>query len=456
MGIKINIVKLGCPKNDLDAEALSSRLLVSGYELTEDKERADIFIVNTCAFIEEAKKESIETILKLSRLKNGRNNKKMIVTGCLAQRYNTQLWESMTEVDGFLGLNELDNITKICSEVEKGNRLCLISPLPGEYEEAPERTPQTLSYAYLRIADGCDNFCFYCSIPYIRGRFRSRKMDKILTEAESLAEKGIKEIDLIAQDITLYGQDIYGEKKLPELLSALSQIEKLEWIRLLYTHPAHYTEKLIQEIAINKKVCKYLDLPLQHISDKLLFLMNRKIDKKGIRGLLQSLRNNIPDLVLRTTFIVGLPGEGEEEFRELLDFVEEQRFDRLGVFSYSREEGTEAYKYKEHLTSKEKVRRVDRLMSLQQKIAFEKNEKRVGEKTKVLIESQADKREFGHITKKEKYYVARSTKEAPEIDGVILVKGKNLKIGEFVEVRITGWEGYDLVGELVRRTPLLS
>ncbi len=449
MRTKVNIIRLGCPKNDLDAEALSSLLESSGFELTENKDEADIFIVNTCGFIEQAKKESIETILELSRFKNGDNGKKIIVSGCLAQRYNSQLWSSMPEVDGFLGLGEWDKISKICSEVRKGSRLCLISSLPGEYEETPERTPQVYPYAYLRIADGCDNLCAYCSIPHIRGRYRSRRMESILREAESLAKDGIREINLIGQDITLYGQDIYGEKKLPELLSSLSQTEGIEWIRLLYTHPAHYTEKLMEEIATNSKVCKYLDLPLQHISDKLLYLMNRRIDKKGILRLLQALRNSIPDLVLRTTFIVGFPGEGKEEFRELLNFVKEQKFDRLGAFAYSREEGTEAYKYREHLSSKEKERRLDRLMSLQQKIAFEKNERRVGEKIKVLIESKADKTEFGHIIKKEKYLIARSQKEAPEIDGIILVKGKGLKIGEFVEVKITGWEGYDLVGECI-------
>ena len=449
MGTKVSIIRLGCPKNDLDAEALSSLLKSSGFELTENRDKADIFIVNTCGFIEQAKKESIGTILELSRFKNGENSKKIIVSGCLAQRYNSLLWSSMPEIDGFLGLNELDKISSLCYEVKKGNRLTFVSPLPSEYKETAERITQVSPYAYLRIAEGCDNLCAYCSIPNIRGKYRSRKMESILKEAESLAKNGVKEINLIGQDITLYGQDIYGEKKLPELLSMLSQIEEIEWIRLLYTHPAHYTEELIQEIATNSKVCKYLDLPLQHISDKLLYLMNRKIDKKGILRLLQALRNSIPDLVLRTTFIVGFPGESREEFKELLDFVKEQRFDRLGVFTYSREEGTEAYKYREHLSSKEKERRLDRLMSLQQKIAFEKNEKRVGERIKVLIESKADKTEFGHITKKEKYYIARSQKEAPEIDGVILVKGKGLKIGEMVEIKITGWKGYDLIGECI-------
>lgn len=447
MRTKVSIIRLGCPKNDLDAETLSVLLRSSGFELTENRAKADIFIVNTCGFIEQAKKESIETILELSRLKNGDNDKKIIVAGCLAQRYNSQLWKSMPEIDGFLGLSELGKIPELCSEVKTGNRVSFVSPLPEKYKEIIERKPQAYPYAYLRIADGCDNLCSYCSIPLIRGRYRSRKMENILKEARSLAKNGVKEINLIAQDTTLYGQDIYGEKKLPELLCALSQIEKIEWIRLLYTHPAHYTEKLIQEIATNKKVCKYLDLPLQHISDKLLYLMNRKISKKGIQRLLQTLKDSIPDLVLRTTFIVGFPGEGKEEFKELLNFVKEQRFDRLGAFTYSREEETEMYKYKEHLSSKEKEGRLDRLMSLQQKIAFEKNEKRVGEKIKVLIESKADKTEFRHITKKGKYYIARSPKEAPEIDGVILVKGKGLKIGEFVEVRITGWEGYDLIGE---------
>ena len=445
MGIKVNVVKLGCPKNDLDAEAIQSQLQSSGFELTEEKEQAEIFIINTCGFIEQAKKESIKAILELSRFKNGSNGKKIVVTGCLAQRYNSELWKSMPEIDGILGLNEIDNISKLCSEVITGNRVSFISPLPREYEEKVERrAPQALPYAYLRIADGCDNCCAYCSIPQIRGRYRSRKIENILVEAKSLAENGVKEINLVAQDTTLYGQDIYGEQRLPELLSLLSKIEGIEWIRLLYTHPAHYTDKLIEKITGNQKVCKYLDLPLQHISDKLLYLMGRKIDRKGIESLIQTLRNRIPGLVLRTTLIVGFPGESEVEFEELLNFVEKQRFDRLGAFTYSKEEGTEAFNLEEHLSFKEKEKRLDKLMSLQQRIAFEKNKERVGEKVKVLIESKAN-----DFSGKEKYYIGRSQKEAPEIDGVILVKSKNLKIGEFLEVKITRWKDYDLIGEVL-------
>ncbi len=444
MGIRVNVIKLGCPKNDLDAEVIQAQLQSSGFELTEEKDKAEIFIINTCGFIEQAKKESIKAVLELSRFKNGSNGKKIVVTGCLAQRYNSELWESMPEVDGILGLNEIDNISKLCSEVITGNRVSFISPLPREYEEKIERRAlQTFPYAYLRIADGCDNFCAYCSIPQIRGRYRSRKIENILVEAKSLAENGVKEINLVAQDTTLYGQDIYGEQRLPELLSLLSKIEGIEWIRLLYTHPAHYNGKLIKEIAANKKTCKYLDIPLQHISDKLLYLMGRKIDRKKIQRLIKTLKNKIPDLVLRTTFIVGFPGEGEEEFEELLNFVEEQRFDRLGAFTYSREERTEAFNLKEHLSFKEKEKRVDKLMTLQQGIAFEKNEKRVGEKVKVLIESKTN-----DFSGKNEYYIGRSQKEAPEIDGVILVKGKNLKIGDFSEVKITGWKDYDLIGEV--------
>jgi len=445
MGIRVNVIKLGCPKNDLDAEVIQAQLQSSGFELTEEKDKAEIFIVNTCGFIEQAKKESIEAILELSRFKNGSNGKKIVVTGCLAQRYDSELWKSMPEVDGILGLNEIDNISKLCSEVITGNRVSFISPLPEEYEEKVERRdPQALPYAYLRIADGCDNLCAYCSIPQIRGRYRSRKIENILVEAKSLAENGVKEINLVAQDTTLYGQDIYGEQRLPELLSLLSKIEEIEWIRLLYTHPAHYTGKLIKEITANKKVCKYLDLPLQHISDKLLYLMGRKVTRKEIQRLIKTLKNKIPDLVLRTTFIVGFPGEGDEEFEELLNFVEEQRFDRLGAFTYSREERTEAFNLKEHLSFKEKEKRVDKLMTLQQGIAFEKNEKRVGEKVKVLIESKAN-----DFPGKNEYYIGRSQKEAPEIDGVILVKGRNLKIGDLLEVKITGWKGYDLIGECI-------
>ncbi len=306
MGIKVNIVKLGCPKNDLDSEAIQAQLVACGFELTEKKELADIFVVNTCGFIDEAKKESVNAILELSRFKNGNNGKKIVVTGCLAQRYNSELWKSMPEIDAILGLNELDKIGRICSEVKRGSRLCFISPLPEEYKEVSElKTPLFSPYAYLKIADGCDNFCAYCSIPLIRGKYRSRKMEKVLEEARTLAGNGVREINLIAQDTTLYGQDIYGGKKLPELLSALSKIEGIEWIRLLYTHPAHYTEELIEEIASNEKVCKYLDLPLQHISDKLLFLMGRKIQRKGVERLVDNLENQNSRFSVEDYFYCG-------------------------------------------------------------------------------------------------------------------------------------------------------
>ncbi|MGB2697143.1 MAG: 30S ribosomal protein S12 methylthiotransferase RimO, partial [Candidatus Zixiibacteriota bacterium] len=350
---RVNIITLGCPKNEVDTDAMRWHLTQSGYELSEDLRQADILVVNTCGFIDQAKAESLEEIWKIISLKKRDKNKKLIVVGCLAQRYPDQLWKEIPEIDGILGISEIKNIGKTCDEIIRNKRICLVSPpLLKENEEIFKREVSDRPFAYLRIADGCNNCCTYCSIPLIRGKYRSRSIESLVREVEFLAKRGAKEINLIAQDTTLYGVDIYGKQQLPQLLSSLSEIPEIKWIRILYTHPAHYSDELIDTIASNPKVCKYLDIPLQHISDRLLSLMNRKVTKNQIIKLIQELRKKISNLTLRTTFLVGFPGETESDFNELLNFVEETGFDKVGIFTYSREENTKAYDLKHQIPSK--------------------------------------------------------------------------------------------------------
>lgn len=437
-GKSISIITLGCPKNEVDSDSMRWHLFESGYELTEDLEDADVFVINTCGFIDQAKAESLDQIWEIVRLKGGDKSKKLIVAGCLAQRYPDQLFKEIPEIDAILGIAEIKNIGKVCDQIRKNRRIGLISPPKKEQDhEMLKRVIPDRPFAYLRIADGCNNHCSYCSIPLIRGPYRSRSIESILAEAELAARKGIKEINLIAQDTTLYGIDIYGKPQLPKLLSSLCEIPEIEWIRLLYTHPAHYSDELIETIASDPKICNYLDMPLQHVSDRILSLMNRKVTKKQIIRLIEKIRKEIPHLTLRTTFLVGFPGETESDFNELLDFVEEMRFDRVGIFPYSREEDTEAHDLKPQIPSKKKQDRWDRLLLLQQKISLEKNKSRVGRKVKVLVQGKSEENGF----------FGRSEAEAPEIDGLIYVKGQKLKAGGFAKVNITKALDYDLIGE---------
>lgn len=435
---RVNIITLGCPKNEVDSDAMRWHLIESGYELTEELEDADIFVINTCGFIDQAKAESLDQIWEIVTLKREDKARKLIVAGCLAQRYPDQLFKEIPEIDAVLGITEIKNIGKVCGQIRKNRRIGLVSPPEKEQDhEMLKRVIPDRPFAYLRIADGCNNHCSYCSIPQIRGPYRSRSIESILAEAELVASKGIKEINLIAQDTTLYGVDIYEKPQLPKLLSSLCEIPEIKWVRLLYTHPAHYSDKLIEIIASNPKICKYLDMPLQHVSDRFLSLMNRKVTKKQIIRLIEKLRKEIPDLTLRTTFLVGFPGETESDFNELLDFVEETRFDRLGIFPYSREEDTKAYHLRPQIPSKKKQDRWDRLLLLQQKISLEKNKCKVGRNLTVLIEEKSEENGF----------FGRSEAEAPEIDGLIYVKGQKLKAGDFVKVKITKASDYDLIGE---------
>lgn len=443
MSYKVYIESLGCPKNEVDGERMEVLLLKRGYKITEEQDQADILILNTCGFIQPAKEESIEELFNLIALKNQDRNKKIILCGCLAQRYPEELWSKLPEVDALFGLSEIDKVGSVCSAVLKGKRIFEVSsPERNNGVRRIKRTAQKHPYAYIKIADGCDNLCSYCAIPMIRGGFRSKRMEDILEEARQLTEKGVKEIDLVAQDTTLYGIDLYGEKRLPQLLSSLSQIPKLKWIRLLYTHPAHISDELIDQIASNPKVCKYVDLPLQHISDEILTRMNRKVKRKKVEQLIFKLRKRIPHLTLRTSFIVGFPGERKKTFQELLKFVEETRFDKLGAFPYSREEGTKAYSFGGQLSSKLKQERLDQLMLTQQRIVFEKNDAKIGKTFTVLIDTNSEEGNG--------YFLGRSPSEAPEVDGVILVKGDHLKIGEFVKAKIVDYCDYDLIGEASR------
>jgi ribosomal protein S12 methylthiotransferase len=436
------IESLGCPKNEVDGERIQGVLLRKGFRAVSDRSRADVLILNTCGFIQPAKEESIEEIFNLIALKSQNGNKKILVCGCLAQRYPDELWGQMPEVDGIFGIGQIDRVDSICSSVLKGERTLLVKPLGRSCGVAGmRRTAEKRSYAYIKIADGCDNRCSFCAIPAIRGDFRSKRIKDILEEARQLAESGVKEINLIAQDTTLYGVDLYDHKRLPGLLASLGKVPGPEWIRLLYTHPAHFSDELIDQIASNPKVCKYVDLPLQHISDEMLSKMNRKVNRRKVEQLIRRLRERIPDLTLRTSFIVGFPGEKEEHFKELLDFIEEVRFDKLGAFPYSREDDTKASGFKGQVSSRLKQERLDELMFTQQKIAFEKNEAKIGKTLTVLIENKS--KEGG-------FFLGRSRGEAPDVDGAIEVTGKEVRTGRLVQVKIVNWRDYDLIGEQVR------
>ncbi len=422
---KIHVLTLGCPKNLVDSEILISRLK-DNFKIVEKPEKAEIMIINTCGFIESAKQESIDKIFEAISLKEKGKVKSVYVMGCLSERYRNELEKEIPEVDKFFGVEQF---SEILNELK----------VDYKYELLGEREILTTGhFAYLKISEGCDNPCSFCAIPLIRGKHISRPMEEIIKEAEKLAWKGVKELIIIAQDTTYYGLDIYGERKLAELLLRLSQIDGVEWIRLMYTFPARFPEEVIDVIAENPKLCKYVDIPIQHISDKILKSMRRGITKRKTIELLEKIREKIPDVAIRTSLIVGYPGETEKEFEELLDFVNEFKFERLGVFTYSQEEGTPAFELGDPIPNEEKERRMSLLMAAQHDIIVEKNEKMVGKKLKVLIDR-----------KEKNYYVGRTQWDAPEIDLEVLVEGKNLKVGEFYQVEIYDFFEYDLIGKAV-------
>ncbi len=433
---KVGMVSLGCDKNRIDSEILLGTIS-NEYEITNDPKEADIIIVNTCGFIEKAKEESINTILEMAQYKTNYKCKLLIATGCLTQRYGEELKNLMPEIDIMLGVNDYKKLHKLIREFISEQKTSLqVNYSDSNINEGKRILTTASQTAYLRIAEGCNNFCTYCIIPKIRGKFRSRSMENILKEAEGLSKQGVKEIILVAQDTTLYGSDIYGEKKLHILLKELAKIQGIEWIRVLYCYPEEIYEELVDEIASNKKVVKYLDLPIQHISSKILKRMGRKTNKEDIMEKIDLIRSKIKGINLRTSLIVGFPGEEEEDFEELKDFLKEYKLDKVGVFTYSREEGTPAAKMENQIDENIKEKREKTLMMIQRGISKEINQLKINNIYDILVEGYNGE-----------YYFGRNYEMIPEVDGKVFFKSENkIKNGEIVRVQIKSCTDYDLVG----------
>ena len=439
--MKIMFASLGCDKNLVDTENMLGILKDKGFEFTDDEMQADVIAVNTCCFINDAKQESINTILEMAEHKKDAVCKALIVTGCLSHRYKDEIIEEIPEVDALIGTSSYDKIAEVVLSVLEGKGI--------NFVESADRLPVVNNhrvmttggyYEYLKIAEGCDKHCTYCIIPKVRGNFRSFTMEYLLEQAEYLVKNGTKELILVAQETTLYGMDIYGKKALPELLRKLCKIDGLEWIRILYCYPEEITDELIQVIKEEPKICKYLDMPIQHSSDNILKRMGRRTSRQELVDIITKLRENIPDIALRTTLITGFPGETEEDVEDLLDFVDTMEFDRLGVFTYSPEEGTPAATMSEQIEEEVKENRRDRIMELQQEVSLDKSAAMVGKTVQVMIEGKiAD----------DDAYVGRSYKDAPNVDGYVFVNtNAQLMSGQIVSVNITGAMEYDLIGEL--------
>ncbi len=441
MAVKVGIVSLGCPKNQVDAELLFGRLKNGGYELTGDAALADVAIINTCGFIESAKQESIDEILNFCTLKKEGQIKHVVVTGCLAERYREEILKEIPEADAVVGIGCNGEICEILDRVLHGEQPVCIDE-KGRLPLEGERVLTTLPYyAYLKIAEGCDNCCSYCAIPAIRGRFRSRTVEAIVEEAESLARDGVKELVLVAQDTTRYGEDLYGKAKLPELLRELCKIEGLVWIRLLYCYPERITDELLEVVASEPKVAKYLDIPIQHADGEILRAMNRTGDAGWLLGLVKKIREKVPGITLRTTLIAGFPGETEEQFETLVDFVKEAKFERLGCFAYSQEEDTPAAAMEGQLPEEVKERRAELVMLEQMRIHDRYNEEKIGTTLQVVTEG-FDR--YGEI------YFGRSEADAPDIDGKVFFSSeKKRQMGEFVQVEVDETMDYDLIGHAV-------
>lgn len=440
--MNILFVSLGCDKNLVDSEVMLGMLKERGYTFTDDQTQADAAVVNTCCFINDAKEESIQTILELAELKKIGQLKALVVAGCLAQRYQAEIQKEIEEVDAIIGTTALERVVETLDEVLAGkgeNHLEALdkAPLGGK-----ERVLTTGGYfSYLKIAEGCNKHCTYCIIPKVRGEYRSVPMELLLDEARQLAGKGIKELILVAQETTLYGMDLYGEKKLPELLDRLCEIEGLIWIRIMYCYPEEITQELIDVMKRQPKICHYLDIPIQSGSDRILKLMGRRTDTAQIEALVDHLREEIPDICIRTTFITGFPTETEEDFTETMEFINRMEFDRLGAFTYSPEEGTPASGMDDQVEEEIKLRRQQEMMELQQEIAFEAAENMKGRELTVMIEGKLAE---------EDVYVARTYKDAPSVDGYLFVNTDwSLMSGDFVKVRVTGANEYDLIGEII-------
>ena len=451
--MKVGFVSLGCSKNLIDTEIVIGHFKKHNYEIVNNPEKADIIIINTCGFIESAKEEAINTILEMAEYKK-KKCKYLIAIGCLVQRYYKELKKALPEVDLFIKIDEYDylwgKIEKLIKEniVEESktntsNKITEIQPLPiPRCEEFLDRVITTgENFAYLKIGEGCSNRCTYCAIPYIRGPFVSRKMEDIIEEAKMLVKKGIREIIVIAQDTTKYGIDIYGEPKLPELLQKIAEIPELKWIRFLYSYPEGVSDKLIEVVKNNEKICKYFDIPIQHISNRMLKMMNRKTSKEEIEELLAKIRKEIPNVVLRTSLMVGFPGETEQDFNELYEFVQNAKFDKLGTFMYSKEEGTPASRMQNQINGNTKRSRYNKIMKIQQKISNENLQNKIEQEVEVLIENK---------TFDGKYFVGRTKQDVPDIDGLIYIKNNDKELmNQFVTAKIVDVKEYDLIGKLI-------
>ena len=442
MTYDVSLISLGCPKNLIDSEVM---LNIIGnnkkYKVIDKLDEANVIIINTCGFIESAKQESINTIIEIGNYKKTGKCKAIIAAGCLTERYNKKLMELLPELDAVIGTGDYKNIDFVMDKVLENKKVILYGNQEKVDIEVLDRViNKKIPSMYVKIAEGCDNKCTYCAIPFIRGRYRSRSVESILEEVSLLARNGIKEIILIAQDTTVYGKDLYGETRLPELLRKISAIEEIEWVRLMYAYPDRFSDELIDVIATEDKVCKYIDIPIQHANDRILKLMGRHITKRRILSLVERLRDRIPDITIRTSLIVGFPGERKSDFQELMDFIKEVEFDRLGVFTYSREEGTYAYNMENQIREEEKIRRQERIMEMQMSISLKKNTEFIGKTLKVLIEKYEDG-----------YYYGRCYRDAPEVDGSVCFKSnKHMDDGEFCNVLINKASEYDLLGEKIK------
>ncbi len=451
--MKVGFISLGCSKNLIDTEIAIGHFKENNYEIENDPNKADIIVINTCGFISSAKEEAINTILEMAEYKK-KKCKYLIVMGCLVQRYYEDLVKSLPEVDLFIKIDEYNEMWQKIQDLVENNKVeksatksitkvSEIKQLPmPKFDEFYDRVITTgKNYAYLKIGEGCSNMCTYCAIPYIRGKFISRKIEEILEEAKMLASKGIKEIIVIAQDTTKYGVDIYGTPKIAELLQKLSKIDGIKWIRFLYSYPEGITDELIEVVKNNDKICKYFDIPIQHISNTVLKKMNRKTNKEQIENLINKIRKEIPNVVLRTSLIVGFPGEKEEDFEELEKFVERTKFDKLGTFMYSKEEGTPASKLPEQIHGNTKKSRYNKIMAIQQKVSNENLKNKIGQEVEVLVED---------ISFDGKFLIGRTSQDVPEEDGIIYIENNNFenKVNTFVNVKITKVKEYDLIGKI--------
>lgn len=441
MSEKVKFVTLGCEKNLVDSEIMAGLIHERGYEIVDESEEATIIVVNTCGFIDAAKEESVNTILDMADLKQTANLKALIVSGCLTQRYKEELMIEMPEIDGIVGTGDFHHINEIVDAALAGKKPIYVGNPVFNYEKILPRRVTTPRYtAFVKIAEGCDNNCTFCSIPIMRGKFRSRSMESIIAEVTNLAEQGVKEISLIAQDSTNYGTDLYDSFQLPALLNKVGEVPGIEWVRLHYTYPGFFTDELIETMASNPKICKYVDMPLQHSEDQILKRMRRPGRQKDSRELIRKIRERIPNVALRTSIIVGFPGETETDFENLKKFIKEMEFDRLGVFTYSPEQDTPATRLPDHVDEDVKEYRANTLMELQREISNQRGGRRVGEELDVLIERYDGRNDV---------YIGRSQYDAPEIDGEVFVTGKDLTIGELARVRVTHSFEFDLSGVVV-------